>query len=112
MLLRVLTLTLALTGAAVAQVAPDDLAEAISDKAQGCWSLLPSDYSPENVFELDVPVSAGGVVKGMPEVVSGVSTIAQGAISRAAQRAVVQCSPYPEARDFTGVVRITMSPKL
>lgn len=112
MLLRVLTLTLALTGAAVVQEAPEGLAEKVAEIAAGCWSLLPSEKTADHAVNLEVTLAEGGEVVGRPAVLDRRDSLKYGGARRSAQNALVSCGPYPEAGEFTGPLKVTMTPKV
>ncbi len=68
--------------------------DALATQMRQCWNLLPGEIESGLSVRLLVNLNQDGTVVGIPRVVSSITSDMLGSISRAAQRAVLECGPY------------------
>jgi len=68
--------------------------DALSAQMRRCWNLLPGEIDSGLSVRLLVNLNRDGTVVGTPRVITSITSSMLGSISRAAQRAVLQCGPY------------------
>ncbi|VAW18222.1 hypothetical protein MNBD_ALPHA12-1171 [hydrothermal vent metagenome] len=68
--------------------------DALATQMRQCWSLLPGEIDSGLSVRLLVNLNQDGTVVGIPRVISNITSDMLGSISRAAQRAVLECGPY------------------
>ena len=67
---------------------------ALIGQIKKCWTLLPNEIESGLSVRLMVNLNRDGSVNGVPQIVDGNSTPMGGSVSRAAQRAIMECGPY------------------